>query len=129
MSKQRMFVIAAAAVGIISLFLPFASVTMLGITSSFSTIGTGALGYLLMVMFAVSLLLALLGKPSTSLKMGSIIGIIICAAIALLFLLMNAASAGDAGGDAVEVSLGIGFWLAMLVCVAMPVLAFVFKNK
>ena len=122
MSKQKLFVISAAAAGIIALFLPVVKI----MDVSANAMKTGSLGYILLVMFGVSLLLCLTGKPTAALKKGSIIGIVVCAVIALLFLLLNIANLPSGMGLGV---LGAGFWLALLASVALPVFAFVLKNK
>jgi len=122
MSKQKLLVIATAALGILSLFLPF--VKVLG-TSVNAMKGAGALSKFLLVMYGVSIALTLLGKPADNVKKGSMIGIIICAAIALLFLFLNMANVAEMGMSV----LGIGFWTAIIATLAMPIVMFVFKNK
>ena len=120
MCKQKLFVIVAAVIGIIALFLPF--VSFMGMSAN--ALKYGSDGYILLGLFVVPAALCFLGKLQENLKKPIMIVILIFAILALGVLVLNLVNALE-----LISMLGIGFWLAMVASIAIPAVVFVFKNK
>jgi len=124
MCKQKLFVIVTAVVGVVALFLPF--VSFMGISANAFSMDS-IYSYVLIAGFAIPIVLVFLGSPAAALNKISAIGIIVCALAVLTILILNMVNLLQ-----YELGLGvlgIGFWLALIAGFALPVVAFMFKNK
>ncbi len=130
MHKQRLGIIAGAAIGIIATFLPWASnVPLIGSVS-----GTQGDGFISMALCIIPLVLAVLGDRSTALAKGKFIGSIVLGVLILLYGLLKFSQIGKAAktfealGMKADISVGIGVWLVMVSGVVIAAAAFALKN-
>jgi hypothetical protein len=123
---------AAAIIGFIAFFLPYVTVSFLGVTES---VGGSSGGVLLWIEEICALLVAVISglllfrknafglttmpvaKQVRTGRIVMIVGAVIALLIQLLFLLVYQAEVGAAYGSVV--SLGFGFWLFLLAAIAM----------
>ena len=117
MSKQRKMMLIAAAVGVISMFLPWVSVL------GFSVNGLHGWGVLVFLCFVAAGVLALVGDQSTNLPPTNWMLSLIAGGIAALIMLVNLAN-----GAGVLGSLGIGFYGALLASVGVVAFAFIHRS-
>ena len=135
MSKQRKFILIAAGIGIISVFLPWATVSMglMGESMSQSENGFRSYGIPAFLGFAVAAAVALMGDQTKALDKTMWIVSMIAGAVSLLFTIIffgNISSAFGAGGGfgIVDVNHGFGIWIALAASIAIIAFAWLFKN-
>ena len=117
MNKQRMALLLAAIVGIAATFLPWA--TVLGMTID----GTVGDGWISLGLFAIIIILAVLGDRGLSLKGGQFIAVVVLALCATALGVYEIMNLNKSGGEYVQ----IGFGLYVLVaagaaCLLLPFL-------
>jgi uncharacterized membrane protein len=135
MSKQRKYILIAAAVGIISVFLPWATVSVsfaeiTNIRNGFYNYGIAAfLGFL------VAAAVVLLGDQTKTLDKSMWIVSMIAGTISLLFIILFMGdisqimkSPVDRSG-LVKVSSGFGIWIALASSIGIIAFAWLFKNS
>lgn len=121
MHKQRLAVIIAAGLGVISTFLPWISV--FGIFTV-SGLGVGWPGYLTFVACAAAGVFAFLGDDrNTAIESSYVKFVAIAGAIPFLVILLNIFQALGTGG------LGMGIWLALIATLAIVAVPFVIKDS
>ncbi|MDY6071475.1 MAG: hypothetical protein ACLUF5_04105 [Clostridia bacterium] len=108
--------LAGCALMIIGCFLPFATVSILGLSETIALSGTGALGIILIITAIISGIVMLTKKSKLSL---------ITTIIYALFVVLNIANASEYG-DAF--SYGIGLYVVIIGVIIAVVMPF-FKSK
>ena len=129
MHKQRKLILIAAAIGVISVFLPWISVSMMGMGKSIN--GFHGFGILVFIAFIGAGLVCLAGDQTKNLDKTMWMIAIAAGAIALLGVVISLAKSAndvDGGFGFVEASFGIGIWLALIVSVAIVAVAWMFKS-
>lgn len=124
MNKQRKFVLIAAAVGVISMFLPWISVSLFGYTQSEN--GMHGIGILIFICFLASAGLAYLGDQTKNLDKSSW-GIVLAAgAIALISTISFYVKASDSimGNSLV----GFGLYIGGLAAIGVLAAAYMFRS-
>ena len=125
MNKQRKFVLISAGVGIISMFLPWVSVSMLGYSQSVN--GMHDKGILVFLCFAVCALVAYMGDQTKNLEKNIWFITLAAAAIALLIMLWFYS---QLSGSMMGVSfLGFGFYIAGLASIGVLLSAWLFRAQ
>lgn len=135
MNKQRKFILIAAAAGVISVFLPWATVSMglMGESMSQSTNGFHSYGIPAFLGFLAAAAVVLIGDQTKTLDKTMWIVSLIAGAISVLFIVLylgNISSAFGAGGGfgIVDVGYGFGIWIALAASIAIIAFAWLFKN-
>src|ERR1700712_993139 len=124
MSKQRKFVLIAAAVGIISMFLPWISVSVFGYTQSEN--GMHDIGILAFLCFIVSGAIAYMGDQTKNLEKNGW-GIVLAAgALALISAIWFYFKISDSimGGSLV----GFGLYIAAIAAIGVLGSAYLFRS-
>jgi len=116
MSKQRKMILIAAAVGIISMFLPW--VSFLG----FSVSGMHGSGIFVFLCFAAAAALAYMGDQTTNLNQTNWMITLIAGGVAALIMVINFFDAASSG------LLGIGFYGALIASIGIIAFAFMFRT-
>lgn len=124
MSKQRKAILIAAAVGIVSMFLPWISIS-LGVFGGGSINGMHGSGILVFLCFVVAGVLAYTGDQTTNLPQTSWMITLVAGAIAALIMVINFFDASGSGGSSF---LGVGFYGDLLASIAVVVCAFIFRT-
>jgi len=140
MHKQKIALIVAAAIGMLSIFLPWANVPLLGSISGTSS----NIGWIMFVLFGITLAVILfLGdrkKAVDQKDLKQIAGIIAPAAIAALIAIWQMISFNSSmkglGADnpyaallSSSVSLGIGLYIAIIAGIAVVAIIYLMKDK
>ena len=124
MSKQRKFVLISAAVGFISMFLPWVSISMLG--SSQSVNGMHDKGILVFICFVVSGIIAYLGDQTKNLDKTMWGVTLLAGAIALLFVIWFYSQISNSFMGASFV--GFGIYIAGLAAIGILASAYLFRS-
>lgn len=136
MDKQRLAILISAIVGVLSAFLPWATVGAWGMEQSVN--GLHGDGKFTLVFFGVIAGLVFVGNTAESFTKNLRVATIILGAISGLFVLINVLNFQNVlnqfGGEyfsnfGVSASLGIGIWLSLLSSVAVIVSNFVLGTK
>lgn len=136
MNKQRFAVIIVAIIGMIATFLPWYEIEPSGIFS-----GIASSGWFTFIMFGIVLLLALRKNTKEDMTMGiswcaAIIGLL--ASFVVLWRIIDVFFAKEGmfspGGDMAgvlgsHVTVGYGAWLEVVAGLAVPVVAFLFRDR
>ncbi|MBS1738096.1 MAG: hypothetical protein JSS98_16050 [Bacteroidetes bacterium] len=123
MNKQRKFVLISAALGVIAMFLPWVSISMLGFSQSVN--GMHDKGILVFLCFAVCGLVAYLGDQTKNLEKNSWLIALAAAAIALLMMLWFYSQMSE---SMVGTSfLGFGFYIAGIASIGVLLSAWLFR--
>ena len=125
MSKQRKYVLIAAAVGAVSLFLPWVKVILFFGSSGSVNAMNGSSGYFLFALFVVSGIMAYLGNQTTNIDKKYWIVILICSIVATLWLLLIWVGASNSNNGT---SLAFGYYLSLLSAIGIAVAAFKFRS-
>jgi hypothetical protein len=123
MSRQRKFLLITAAVGVLSIFLPWHTVG--GIFQGININGFHGLGVLVFFLFAGTGALAFIGDQAKPLDKKMWLITLAAGAIAVLIVIARLAGAGDAFGITKP---GIGLWLALAVSLCILAFAWMYKN-
>lgn len=119
MSKQRKMILIAAAVGVISMFLPWFSISSLFGSASIS--GMNGLGILVFLCFLAAGFLAFMGDQTTNLNQTNWMVVLIVGGIAALIALIRLLS------PPFPFSAGFGLFIALAASVG--IVAFAFMNR
>lgn len=124
MNKQRKFILIAAVIGVISMFLPWISVSMLGESETVN--GMHGKGVLVFLCFAIAGAIAYLGDQTTNLDK-TMWGVTLLAGIvALLFMIWFYS---DTSGSFMGASfIGFGFYISALASVGILLSAYMFRS-
>lgn len=126
---QRKIILIAGAVGIISIFLPWVSVSMMGMSNSAS--GFRGSGIVVFLAFAAAIIIALIGNQSQKLDKRMWLAALAAAVIALLFVIISFGSSSNEMGDGfgiVDAGHGIGIYLALIASLGVLVGAWLYRN-
>ena len=122
MNKQRKFVLIAAAIGVISMFLPWISFF------GFSINGMHGSGILVFLCFVVSGIIALVGDQTKNLEK-TMWGItLIAGAIALLTILYFLIDSGNNSPFGSVTGFSFGFYLSGLTAIGVLLSAYLFRS-
>ena len=119
MNKQRKFILIAAAVGILGMFLPWIKVYF------FSYNGMHGSGFLAFLAFAGAGVVAFLGDQTKALEKTFWFVALACGALATLIVLWNLIDALGNGGASV---LSIGIYIAAIGAVGVLLAAYLFRS-
>jgi hypothetical protein len=123
MNKQRKFVLIAAVVGVISMFLPWVSISLLGFTQSVN--GMHGSGILVFLCFAASGIVAYLGDQTKNLDKTMWLVTLIAGALATLIVIWYII---DVSGSAFGSFLGFGIYIAALAAIGVLLSAYIFRS-
>ncbi len=124
MSKQRKFVLITAALGVISMFLPWISISIFGYTQSQN--GMHDIGILVFLCFIASGAIAYLGDQTKNLDKTMWGIVLVAAAIALLCIIYFYFKASDSimGGSLV----GFGVYISAIAAIGVLGSAYMFRS-
>ena len=132
LNRQRKMILIAALVGLISVFLPWFTISAggLGNNLSVSTNGFHGSGIIVLLAFAASLIMALTGEPGEPLRSRSWIITLGLGVIALLFVGINMSNLSGASGGygIVQAGYGFGLWIALAASLAILAAGWLYKN-
>ena len=124
MSKQRKFVLISSAVGFISMFLPWISISMFGYSQSVN--GMHDKGIIVFICFVASGVIAYLGDQTKNLEKTMWTVTLLAGAIALLFIIWFYS---QATGSVMGASMvGFGIYIAALASIGILVSAYMFRS-
>ena len=122
MNKQRKFILIAAAVGIIAMFLPWVRVSIFGISNSVN--GLHGSGILVLLCFAGAGVVAFLGDQTKNLDKTFWMIALVCGGLATLIMVWNLIDAFSSG---ISSYISIGFYLATAAAIGVLASAWLFK--
>lgn len=132
MSKQRRFILIAAALGVIGIFLPWQTVSagLFGVSASQGVNGFHGLGILAFLCFLAAGLLTLPGDQAKPLEKNAWLAALATGAVAIICAVVNVFKTTNGGGGFgfVEVSIGFGCWIALAAGLGITVSAWLFRN-
>ena len=128
MNRQRKFILIAAAIGIISVFLPWVTLSVFGMSKSIN--GFHGWGILVFLAFVAAVVIPLIGNQTLALDKSFWFMALACGAIALLSVIIAIASTAspDGGLGFVETGIGPGTWMAIAMAAAIVLFAWLFKS-
>ena len=118
MSKQRKMMLIAAAVGIISIFLPWISYY------GFSVSGMNGWGVLVFLCFAVAAVMAFIGDQTKNLTQSNWMIALIASGLATLVMVINFLTNLE-----VLQLFSVGFYLALIATVALLAVTYLFRSS
>jgi hypothetical protein len=124
MSKQRKFILIAAAIGVIATFLPWWTVSVFGFTSSVN--GFHEMGILSFICFVVAGLMAYLDDQTKNLDKTKWTITLIAGAISTLIILWYIL--GNNNNSLFGATAGFGLYLAGLAALGVVLSAFLFRS-
>ncbi len=125
MNNQRKLILISAAIGIISIFLPWFSAGAFGFSVHIN--GFHGWGILAFLAFVASIIIALMGTQTEALDKSMWFAAIICGAVALLSVVITMLSSSGGFGF-VSPGFGFGIWLALAAAIGVLIFAWIFKN-
>ena len=123
LNKQRKFILIAAAVGFIAMFLPWVRISFFGISNSVN--GMHGSGILVFLCFIGAGVVAFLGDQTKNLDKTFWFIALVCGALASLIMVWNFIDAMGGGMS----YLSIGFYLAVLASLGVLISAYMFRNS
>jgi hypothetical protein len=123
MSKQRKYILIAAAAGLISVFLPWITVGAFGMSNSVN--GFRSYGIAVFIAFAVAIVISILGDQTRALDQTMWMVALGAGAVAVLFTILFFT---DLNGGFGIVDPGFGIWISLIAAVAVIGAAWMFKN-
>jgi len=133
MNTQRKLLLVAAAIGIISTFLPWISISAgaFGYNIKQSQNGFHGIGILYFILLIIAAAIAALGEQKERLQKNMRLAVIGAGALALICMLIgygNVSDASSSGLGMVEAGIGFGFILSFLAALAVTAIPFVIKD-
>lgn len=122
MNKQRKFILIAAAVGVIAMFLPWVRISFFGMSSSVN--GMHGSGILVFLCFVGAGVVAFLGDQTKNLDKTFWFIALACGGLASLIMIWNFI---DVVGSGLSF-LSIGFYLAVLSAVSMLLATYIYRS-
>lgn len=126
---QRKLMLIAGALGIISVFLPWISVSMMGMSNSLS--GFRGTGIVVFLAFAASIIIALTGDQSKTLDSKMWLAALAAGVIALLFTIISFGTISNEFGEGfgiVDANYGVGIYLALIAAMGITAAAWLYRN-
>ncbi len=123
MSKQRKFILIAAGIGIIAMFLPWIRISIFGMSNSVN--GMHDKGILVFICFVAAGIMAYIGDQTKNLGKTNWFITLICGALATLMMIWFYS---DASGTMASSLLSFGFYLAALASIGILVSAYLFRS-
>ena len=123
MGKQRKFVLIAAAIGIISMFLPWVRISLFGFSQTVN--GLHGIGVLVFLCFAVAGIIAYLGDQTKNLDKTMWLITLVCGTLATLIIIWNII---DASRSIMGSFLSFGVYLAGLAALGVTLSAFLLRS-
>jgi len=125
MHRQRRFVLIVAAIGVISVFLPWVTIgNVLG--DSINANGFSGVGIIVFIALLAAVILALMGDQTKAEEKNTWMVTLIAGAVALLFgIIKYGQISGSTFGIA---SPGYGLWIALAASLAVILCAWLFKS-
>jgi hypothetical protein len=134
MNKQRLAILIVAGLGALATFMPWVKAPIVGTIN-----GTKGDGWITLVLFAVPLVISLLNDKTKALKDGQLYGAIIpslvAGAIGIWKIIDFNSKMSDIGDNpfakalGATVSIEFGLYLVVLAGIALPIVAFLIKDK
>jgi len=131
MNKQRLGILIIAAIGMLATFLPWFKAPIIG-----TIYGTEEEGWITFILFTIPLIISLLNDKSKPLKEARLTGAIVPSIIAALIGIwkikhINSNIGDDFFSKALSSSFSIefGLYLIVLAGIALPIIAFLIKDK
>ena len=130
LNKQRKLIAIAAAVGIITIFLPWITISasLFDAGMSQSTNGFHGTGILVFLAFAAALCMTFIDDQTTTMPQGLWAITIISGLVALLFVVINLLKSNNQGFGFVEVKNGFGLYIALAASIGVVAFAWVFRT-
>lgn len=125
LNKQRKLILISAAIGIISIFLPWFSAGAFGFSVHIN--GFHGWGILSFLCFIASIVIVLLGVQTETLDKSMWLAAIICGTVALLSVIITMLSSSSGFGF-ISAEFGFGIWIALAGAIGVPLFAWMFKN-
>ncbi len=124
MNKQRLGILILALIGMLTTFMPWATVSFLGMQRTIK--GTDGDGWITIVLFLVVLILTLvLGKIKASIKGAALLGVIIPSVICFIIGAINIFSInGNSFGN-----VKYGLYVLTIVPLFIIIISFILKDK
>ncbi|HVZ97262.1 MAG TPA: SHOCT domain-containing protein [Chitinophagaceae bacterium] len=130
LNKQRKFILIASVLGIISVFLPWVSISVFGMSQSVN--GFQGWGVVVFILFIVSLFVSLMGNQTEPLEGTNRLAAVACGIIILFSTIMGikgSKTSLDGGLGLVDANAGIGFILALISGLALVLFSLIFKKS
>lgn len=124
MNKQRKFVLIAAAIGVIAMFLPWFRISFFGMSSSIN--GMHGNGIIVFICFIIAGVLAYLGDQGKNLERTFWFITLASGALATIIMVWNLI---DVSGNSFGMGsvMSFGFYLAILAAIGVLLAAFLFR--
>lgn len=133
MHKQRLFILIASAIGIISIFLPWVSVSahIFGYSYGQSANGFHGTGIVVFLGFLVTLAMPFIGNKTQLLENNTWLITLVAGALAFLFTLIFIISKSGTMNSSGWGGIGYGFgvWLALIASIAVILSAWLLKSS
>ncbi|HWB28512.1 MAG TPA: SHOCT domain-containing protein [Chitinophagaceae bacterium] len=130
--KQKKYILVAAAAGILSIFLPWLTVSagIFGESISRSTNGFSGIGILAFFGFAAAGVLTFTGNNTLPFEKGTWMASLGAAAVSLLSVLIFMANTSGSLGSAgfAEAHFGFGLWISLVAAIALAASAWFLKS-
>ena len=128
MNKQRKLILVAAALGVVSIFLPWFSAGAFGFSVHVN--GFHGWGILAFICFLGTAIISIAGDQNLALDKGMWFATILCGSLALLSVIITLISSGSESADFGFASAGVGFgiWISLLASIAIMLCAWMFRN-
>ena len=129
MNRQRKLILIASAIGIVSVFLPWITISMFGMNQSIN--GFHGWGILAFLAFVATGVITLIGNQTSALDKGLWFLAIAGGAVALVSVIIAIASSSgspDGGLGLVDAGSGIGTYIAIATSLAIVIIAWVFRS-
>ena len=129
MHRQRKFILIAAALGIISVFLPWVTISIFGVTQSIN--GFRGSGILAFVIFFIAGIIACVGNQAQPLEKNLWFLVMLCGAVVLAAIVIKLTSSSgslDGGLGFADANIGIGVWFAIAASAGIVLFAWLFRN-
>ncbi len=126
MELQRKIILIAGVIGAISVFLPWYTISVMGMAQS--TNGFRGAGIIVFLAFAASTVISILGDQKLKLDKKLWLSALIIGCIAFLFILISFGSSESDPIGFVESGYGIGIWLALICSIGILFAAWFLKE-